>query len=225
MIKFAGSFFILVQLLTAVAYSRPLNIPEGMQPADLKVWLKRETYLSKHKLHSYKTARKLMYNYIDNIDNEITGVYSGYKVSWEYGGEGNNPFPINCEHTVPQSFFKGSSPMKSDLHHIYPTFNRWNSYRSNSPYGEIEDGKTEKWFRKASLSFDKPDAEEINEYSEYTRKKFEPRESHKGNVARAIFYFYTMYAKRVRPISSLAKVETLIKWHKQDPVDREEKKK
>ena len=33
-----------------------------------------------------------------------------------------------------------------------------------------------------------------------------------------------MYAKRVRPISSLAKVETLIKWHKQDPVDREERR-
>ena len=60
-----------------------------------------------------------MYNYIDNVDDQIIGVYSGYKIDWDYGSKSNNPYPINCEHTVPQSFFKARAPMKSDLHHIF----------------------------------------------------------------------------------------------------------
>ena len=99
--------------------------------------------------------------------------------------------------------------MKSDLHHIFPTFNKWNIYRSNSPYGDIDDSKTLKWFRGDNFSEDIPESDVIDEYSEYSKRRFEPRESHKGNVARAIFYFYTMYENRVRPISQLADVETL----------------
>jgi hypothetical protein len=34
----------------------------------------------------------------------------------------------------------------------------------------------------------------IDEYSEDTNSQFEPREDHKGNLARAAFYFYTMHA-------------------------------
>ena len=221
--KFVVSLFTLV--LTSSAYSRPLEIPTHLKRAsDLKAWLKRNTYESKMKVISYKNARKLMYNYIDNLDDEITGVYSGFKLSWEYGSKSHNPFPLNCEHTVPQSYFKSRSPMKSDLHHIFPTFNKWNSYRSNSPYGDIKDSKTDKWFRNDSYTQEMPKADVRDEYSEYTKRLFEPREAHKGNVARAIFYFYTMYENRVRPISQLAKVETLLEWHKLDPVDRAERR-
>ena len=43
-------------------------------------------------------------------------------------------------------------------------------------------------------------------------------------MARAIFYFYAMYEKRARPMSDLANVETLLKWHTMDPVDRSERR-
>ena len=107
-----GSFFILVPLITVAAVFKTAKYSRRNAASGPKGLVKKRDLSFQAQPHSCKTARKLMYNYIDNIDNEITGVYSGYKVSWEYGGEGNNPFPINCEHTVPQSFFKGSSPVE-----------------------------------------------------------------------------------------------------------------
>ncbi|WP_157699005.1 endonuclease [Bernardetia litoralis] len=63
-----------------------------------------------------------MYNYIDNKNNSITGVYSGFVQPWTDGGTGTNPMPINCEHTVPQSFFWEANPMVSDIYHLFPTY-------------------------------------------------------------------------------------------------------
>ena len=221
--KFIIGLVTLVLISSSTVYSKSIEIPADLTgPQELKTWLKKTTHLGKIKVKSYKKARHLMYNYIDNVDDQIIGVYSGYKIDWDYGSKSNNPYPINCEHTVPQSFFKARAPMKSDLHHIFPTFNKWNTYRSNSPYGDIDDSKTLKWFRGDNFSEDIPESDVIDEYSEYSKRRFEPRESHKGNVARAIFYFYTMYENRVRPLSQLADVETLLRWHKLDPVDEAE---
>ena len=134
-------------LNSSKASAKSLDIPSDLSPKQMKIWLKRTTYDGKMKVMSYSKARNLMYNYIDNLDNKIIGVYSGYSIDWSYGGDNHNPYPINCEHTVPQSFFKSRSPMKSDLHHIYPAYFRWNIYRSNLPYGEIEDTNTIKRFK------------------------------------------------------------------------------
>ncbi|MEY3053095.1 MAG: hypothetical protein RLY31_2880, partial [Bacteroidota bacterium] len=50
----------------------------------------------------------------------------------------------------------------------------------------------------------------------------EPREDHKGNVARAMFYFYTMYREQADdadPDFFDLQRETLCQWHYADPVD------
>ncbi|CAL6032592.1 Extracellular_nuclease [Hexamita inflata] len=46
---------------------------------------------------------------------------------------------LNCEHTAPQSFFNKELPMRSDLHHLRPTWKIANSGRSSSPFNSINE--------------------------------------------------------------------------------------
>ncbi|WP_219607928.1 endonuclease, partial [Vibrio parahaemolyticus] len=58
----------------------------------------------------------------------------------------------------------------------------------------------------------------IDSYSESTNEEFEPREDHKGNVARAMAYLYTVYDL---PSGSKRwfenQLNTLYQWHLLDP--------
>lgn len=195
--------------------------PSNLNGASLRSWLKANFYDGKHNALGYSDARRKMYNHIDNKNNTIVGVYSGYVKSWNAGGTGNNPDPINCEHTVPQSFFGKSEPMRSDIHHLFPTYKNWNSVRSNYPFAEINDNTTTKWMRNTSSRSSIPSSN-IDEYSEQAGQKFEPREDHKGNVARAVFYFFTMYPTQAGSITSVGNLNTLYQWHLSDPVDAAE---
>ena len=162
-----------------------------------------------------------MYNYIDNKNNTITDVYGGYVQPWTYGGTGTNPAPLNAEHTVPQSFFSSNEPMQSDIHHLFPCYSNWNSTRSNHPFADIDDNSTTKWMRLDQDQTTIPTSN-IDEYSEYASSQFEPREIQKGNTARAIFYFYTMYPTQAGSLSSVGDINTLFQWHLQDPPDADE---
>ena len=146
----------------------------------------------------YDNARTKLYGEIDIYDgNKLTGVYSGYTISID---NLDDLLPevytqgINCEHTWPQSYGAGDEPQKSDMHHLYPVKSNINSSRSNAPYYEIPDNNTDIWFRN-DYSQETIPIENINEFSEKENNsphKFEPRDEHKGNAARSIFYFYTM---------------------------------
>ncbi len=59
-------------------------------------------------------------------------------------------------------------------------------------------------------------------YAEDDTNGFEPREDFKGNVARAAFYFYTIYraeADEADPDFFETQRSTLCDWHDLDPVD------
>lgn len=195
--------------------------PSDLDGETLKDWLVQNYYTGKHNQLGYSSARAKMYNYIDNKNNTITCVYSGYIVNSNYGGTTTYPAPINCEHTIPQSFFNSSEPMKSDIHHLYPTYENWNSTRSNYPFDEIDDHETDKWMRSNTSQTTIPTSN-IDEYSEYANSTFEPREDHKGNCARSIFYFYTMYPSQAGSITKVADLDVLYQWHLDDPVDEAE---
>jgi len=218
--SFFSKVFILFFLFCA-SHSFSQTPPGGVTGQSLRTWFKSNYYDGKHNQLGYDNARRKMYNYIDNHNNTITGVYSGYQVSWTYGGTGTNPAPINCEHTIPQSFFGESEPMKSDIHHLFPTYQNWNSTRSNHPFDDIDDNVTAKWMRLSNSQTTIPTSL-IDEYSEYANSTFEPREDHKGNVARAAFYFYTMYPTQAGAMSLLADINVLYQWHLNDPVDAAE---
>ncbi len=209
--------------------------PSNLTGKELRGWYLENWYKGKHVQLGYNGAtgaRGRMYNFIDNNpdQNKLSCVYGGYQVNWTYGGTGTDPGSINCEHIVPQSFFSsGAEPMKSDLHHLLPSYPNWNSTRSNFPFDEIDDADTEKWMVNTTASTSIPASNVIDTYSEYTSKggrRFEPREDIKGDIARAIFYFYTMYEDNnqvTQPISAVGKIDVLFQWHLQDPVDAKER--
>jgi endonuclease I len=168
-----------------------------------------------------------MYSYIDIAsDGRVYGVYSGFS---QAGRETTFLNPINAEHTVPQSWFNKRSPMRSDIHILFPTHKDVNSARGSLPFGDINDDQTDKWYGVASdtgslqvLRNALPPLSSRDKYSEYEKNStFEPPEQQKGDTARAIFYFYTMYPTQAGGIERIIKtglLESLYQWHLEDPV-------
>lgn len=188
--------------------------PSDLEGSEFRNWLRENYYEGRHRSLGYRAARRAMYNFIDNNQDAVVDVYGGLRRELPYGGEESNPGPINAEHTVPQSFFDYADPMKSDLHHLFPTYTRWNSTRKNHPFREIPDEETTKWMVCDWYETSRPSefvlpagedscrAENLGHFSEYARGFFEPREDHKGNVARAVFYFYAMYPFELSEVGS-----------------------
>lgn len=109
--------------------------------------------------------------------------------------------PYNCEHVVPQSWFKPRSlPMKSDLHHLFTCDTRCNSFRGSTPFGSTG-AAGERCGRRAG-------------------NEFEPALG-KGPAARATLYFLLRYPgeinDRVNEYTA-DDIATLRQWHREDPV-------
>lgn len=213
-------------ILSLFSYAGPLP-PDDLFGEELKVWLKKNWYSGKHQDLGYDEARRAMFSFIDrDASGMVTGIYSGYKQQSK-----NTTFldPINTEHTIPQSWFDKKSPMRSDIHHLFPTHKDVNSARSNLLFDEIDDNSTDKWFVEDNINsgilvFTSVPANEIDSYSELkTNDAFEPREDHKGNLARAVYYFFTMYPDAAGDITSIGEKNVLFQWHLDDPVDATEK--
>ncbi|MCC9167358.1 endonuclease [Pontibacter harenae] len=218
--------WVLLSLQVTWAQTAP---PSNLDNADLRAWLWQNWYEGKRQVLDYSTARGKMYNYIDNYNNKVTCVYSGYQEDKPYSETSTSTSVgiINCEHTVPQSWFDQAERMRTDIHHLFPTHTTWNADRGSDPFAEIPDHQTVKWIRGADWQSAIP-ASNIDEYSEDTNSQFEPREDHKGNLARSIFYFYTMHEGQSFDagkgnISAVADINTLYQWHQQDPVDERER--
>ncbi len=173
-----------------------------------------------HRYFSYLKARRYLYGYLHL--EEINGEYVIRCVYCErdYGpgdfpknrqpGPGQIPghLTINTEHTWPQSRFSdryAKSLQKSDLHAIYPTTPSANTQRSNFEFAEVH-----------TITHDtcEPSKKGQNRYGG-SQTFYEPPDDHKGNVARALFYFAVRYQL---PISEVEEYY-LRKWHWQDPVD------
>jgi hypothetical protein len=174
---------------------------------------------------SYDDARDTLFAKIYAINDSLRAVYSGYTI---YLDPTQDPTQdayskgIDTEHTYPRS--KGATGQaESDMHHMYPTRAVVNSSRGNDPFAEIPDIETDKWFRRDIVLNTIP-LQLIEEYSEKDDDNFlfEPREDHKGNAARAIFYFYTMYRQKADsadPQFFDIQRNVLRQWHIADPVD------
>ncbi|MFN3430632.1 MAG: endonuclease I family protein [Candidatus Sericytochromatia bacterium] len=168
--------------------------------------------VSKHKDLGYDRARDIMFQTVDDTDNDnvvecdytgktlanITGKDAAYK-----GGKG-----FNAEHTWPQS--KGATgAAKADLHHLFPTDCNANSRRSSFPFGNVSSVKWEEGGSKLGTD-------------SKGRTVFEPRDDQKGNTARAILYFYMVYGNRADLENFRAEETTLKQWHQADPVTAED---
>jgi endonuclease I len=151
---------------------------------------------------SYSEARKQLFTNIDVNNGKVRDVYTHREIP---GGKIPNSSDMNVEHTWPQS--KGATgAAKSDMHHLFPTDSKANSTRSSFPFGKVQNVQ---WSSPSGAKFG-TDAQ--------GRKVFEPPDEHKGNVARAMFYFSSEYNKRIDPAEEAA----LREWNKLDKVDAAE---
>jgi hypothetical protein len=167
-----------------------------------------------------------MYTNVYVYGGKVTCVYTGFQMNQ---GTGSNLDPINCEHTIPQSYFSEAEPMKSDIHHLYPTHGSVNSARSNYPIKPVSDSEAETWYTAISNVYTTrttPPTSNPQLYSKLNSsgagsQVFEPRDDHKGDIARSIFYYYTMYPGTAggtgTGITRVADPAVLYQWHLQDP--------
>lgn len=177
----------------------------------------------------YNHARVKMYTEIDNLHDSVSCIYSKHTLYLNpsstdpigYLIKNGDPNGINCEHTFPQSKGAEFGNAKSDMHHLFPARAEVNEARSNFPFGEIQDDQTQVWFYKSQAQSKKP-IQMIDEYSESIDGMFEPREDSKGNIARAVFYFFTMYELQADRSFFERMKPALCEWHIKDPVDSSE---
>ncbi len=157
--------------------------------------------------------------------DSLRGVYTGYTIHLPQGEDPSQAAfaqDINLEHTYPKSQGAAGGQQESDMHHLFPTRVEVNADRGSLPFGESPDDQTTKWYYQTLEQSNIPSSN-IDAWSELLENSlFEPREDHKGNVARAMFYFYTMYrdaADQANPDFFEEQRATLCQWHALDPVD------
>lgn len=181
----------------------------------------RSMTIKDHKpLTSYrKKSRRAILQKVDLKRDEhgyfVKDVYCNITYRKKVGpGQMPNANFLNIEHTWPQSRMtrKGKKPNKiqrADLHNLFPTDSNANSTRGSYHFSNLPDGN----FVRSNCQSSK-----VGVSSESSSRSFEPPEHHKGNVARALFYFAVRYGKKIPAHEEMF----LRQWHLLDPVDEEE---
>lgn len=210
----------------------------GKAGAELKTELytiiKGHTVLSYSDLwNAFKTTDvkpngKVWDMYSDNPNGTPPYEYTfGIDQCGNYSGENQC---YNREHSFPQSWFDKSSPMVSDMFHIYPTDGYVNAMRSNYPFGEVgTPSRTSQNGSKLGPS----------NYPGYSGTVFEPLDEYKGDFARTYFYMATRYENLIAswknngslgeivdgtsfPVYKQWVINMFIDWHNADPVSPKE---
>lgn len=172
----------------------------------------------------YDKARVYLFGQIHLLNDEsgtyLEDVYCNKKLrNGDFAGQlvvgpliiPSNQF-INCEHTWPQSRFSkkfAKGFQKADLHHLYPTNSRANNERGNGPFGETN---------AKGLNGCPASAKGASTTAGNGINYFQPPIEHRGNVARALFYFSVRYQMPIDRVQE----GFLRQWHHDDPVDEQE---
>lgn len=174
---------------------------------------------SSHINRDYKSSRQQMYGHTDCEYDALRLIYDTEFYPWTCGGDTIPPdTAINAEHVVCQSTFDEKRPMLTDLHHLISSPTKLNNIRSNNKFGEFDYSKCNKWCNKNNCSLPRPPDDEKDLYSclsSGTPKLWLPRVRDRGEIARAVFYFYTIYTDYT--ISTIGDVDTFKKWNREYP--------
>lgn len=200
--------------LATAKYPEPVYaFTQGLFDEQLKTGLRTFTTTGYVNL-GYNTARDKMFATFDKYltNDTIECVYSGTKIKAVNRTEAQNQ-NFDTEHTYPQSYFNENEPMKSDLYHLYPTLGTANNARSNYPFGIVVSNIT--W----QMGGSKRGNDSLGTIV------FEPRDVHKGNVARSLFYFCVKY-NSITPggFMYLRQENILRQWNNSDTVDWRERR-
>jgi endonuclease I len=151
--------------------------------------------------------------------------YTYRTVSDRCGGYKGESDCFNREHLFPQSSFEKLAPMRSDFFHVFPTDGYVNNKRGSYPFGEV---KNATWTSRNGSKLGP------NTFDGHQGTVFEPIDTFKGDVARALLYFAVRYENKVKTFKHTTLNNTedqvykkwfillLLKWHKQDPVSEHE---
>ena len=178
---------------------------------------------------NYGIARDTLFRRVwATAQDSLVCQYTGYTIYLQPGADPTEyaiDRDINTEHLYPQSKGAESGDGRADMHHLYPTHVDVNTDRGSLPFGEIPDQQTLRWYRRGRVQNNLPPASIRDEFSERTGQRFEPRELRKGDIARAMFYFWTIYRAAAQAADSTffgIQAATLCDWHDLDPVDADE---
>lgn len=175
-------------------------------------------------------VRDTLYARVFFQDDSVKCIYSGLPrflpqevdPSQYLFGNGNDIGSINLEHGWPQAKGAGDGTRGNiDMHHLYPARVKINSDRANFPYQDIDDDLTQNWYY-LDIEMSMKPMNNIGAYSEFSTGYFEPREEVKGDIARAMFYFWTIYredAMDADPSFFDLQKEYLCEWVLDDPAD------
>ena len=147
------------------------------------------------------------------------------------GGGGTEGDCYSREHSFPKSWFNDSTPMNTDLFHIYPVDQYVNNHHNNYPYGKV-----------GTPTFISSNGSKVGPCVTlgYTGTVFEPIDEYKGDFARSYFYMATRYQNLIAtwpsydpngaavldgssyPAFKTWYINMLIAWNNQDPVSAKE---
>jgi len=161
--------------------------------------------------------------------SNVIGIYSGFSMNAEAEYDGGKGW--NREHVWAKSYgdFGTTLGAGTDLHHLRAEDVSTNSARNNRSFDE-----SEKPYIDGSGNYQGP----TQSFTSTTEWSWEPRDEVKGDVARMIFYMVVRYegdddepdlelfdsinnknSKQPRH----GKLSTLLRWHREDPVDNYER--
>lgn len=173
-----------------------------------------------HTALEYGDYTQIMINGFESRDTAggqkvVYCVYTGYAHVYDepFGWIGSPGGTLSREHTFPFSWFPHSSqsaPEYSDFFHLFPVHqNNANSRRSNHPLGVVQ-----------TVTYEFLDGKLGKDVQNNT--VYEPRDSHKGDAARAMFYMVTRYHNSEGYewfLPPQQNQEILKLWHFFDPPD------
>lgn len=189
----------------------PFDDLEDLRESELRSALRDR--IDDHTGLGYDAARQAIFSNIDGIDLDSSGrltcVYTGVTV---VANGSNTVGGFNTEHSWPQSQGASSEPAKSDLHHLFPTLGTANNARGSYPFGDTDCNQSSAcgWHQGGS---------ERGPSTYNGTTVFEVRPEHRGDIARAQFYFAVRYNLPISAVSEGA----LRAWHQQDPPDDRER--
>ena len=178
---------------------------------------------------SYDVARDSMFKSFNYEAGGIECFYTGniVKVSQSNARVEAQNAGYNSEHIWPVSKFIGRGNPYSDLHHLRPTKADVNASRNNYRFKVLNPSEVTTFWREAVSQSSIPSGN-LGEWSKTKKGEtfddsfFEPRDVSKGDVARAKFYFYTMYETEALAADRdyfSSQMSTLRQFHEKDPVD------
>ena len=212
------------------------------------------SYLSNAK--SDAASNPYVHTLYRNVDENGSIVEEGRIKEWgDHNATGTNREHVWCQSRGFKASSGAEGPAGTDVHHLISGDGRVNqSYHNNSPYGFVDktssktkDAGDEKSFLKGNLL-----GPQLHKHDEdVTNMVFEPQDSDKGDIARALFYMAACYnnfsgtdtiteynpnlllvdyatddgaaeaSSATHPVC-MGILSDLLEWHKMDPVDEYE---